>query len=490
MNIADVPQPDRLVGPDEMAGEWSIGILLLEELFDDKGLQALRARRPLHPAVRLYDILRQLIDDPSSVPQDQHLQMATAVSRLFLDRATWLPDHPKSGFLATAIPDAKSRKMVLSRVADPGQFDDVMAELHCWGWLRKQGWSADLVEEESEPDIRITAPVTTSAEVKRIRVETSTNRVQDVIEKANKQIKRVRPDGAGVLYIYISREEGRAALDDRVPNDVDAHLSRVRRRMASGQCRSVGVVVVMWDDVMIMADRLDLLMVVTRRRSIAVPHSNPRGPVPAELVATRPEASVVLPIAFSGPREVGLKTIRQSDIRFSEPYRQTLEAGSGLDPAHIVEIVREPDAEVVIKGGEGSARFLTRRIQAPASDSLAVVMINDSDDGLDVTAALRIFGPPELLTYLSADPLDAFRRALDDYGIMLKLNGRIAKLFEYERVHGDFRLEGVGGRPEAAIMSAFVKMNDSGLGRWAEVRWAFAVDLDRYRAVLTRNLRP
>jgi hypothetical protein len=158
------------------------------------------------------------------------MRAAHAISSLLLDRLTWATGEIEKDILSR-IPDPAARLQVRNRINDPEQFGDIMAELFVWGWFNQSGFEADLGEEEGKPDIAVRPPVDTSAEVKRLRYRTPPRHVRSVLQKANRQIKRARPEGVGIVFVHVERSGSRASLDDRAPSDVQPYIDEAIREL-------------------------------------------------------------------------------------------------------------------------------------------------------------------------------------------------------------------------------------------------------------------
>ena len=261
------------MGDDAIVSWISVHLKQLGQMFGDEGLTRLRGRSPRHPAVALYEVLLAMEASRATARWPDEYEQVAAVATLGLDFSTWAPQPPYDDFWSFL--DPETRDWTLGMLAQADQFEDAMAELFTWGWLRSEGFNARRVNDEGESDIVLDHDDPWRCEVKRIHVGTPAERVARVVTKANQQIKKSDPDSAGTLFISLARAPTRAAFDDRIPNDVEPYISAVNDALRRYH-RSVAQVVVMWDDVMILGDRPDPVLYAFRRRSVAVEHQSPR----------------------------------------------------------------------------------------------------------------------------------------------------------------------------------------------------------------------
>jgi hypothetical protein len=73
---------------------------------------------------------------------------------LMLDRLTWA-NSEGAGSVLNQIQNPKARRRVVQTVKKAAQFDDTIAELTFWGWLRQTGFDAELREDDGLPDIYV-----------------------------------------------------------------------------------------------------------------------------------------------------------------------------------------------------------------------------------------------------------------------------------------------------------------------------------------------
>lgn len=258
--------------------EAAAQIDILSAMFRDEGLEQLRARHENHPAVVDYINLARLAESPRSTDLES---MAASLATMLFDRSNWAEIPDGDDFWLALVGNPSLAVEFAERIEDPDQYRDSLAELFTCGWLRTEGFDAELEPGPSMPDICIdTTEGPVWAEVKRIRTSSQPQRVADVMAKANRQIKVPNPAGAGVLFLSFARLDGSTGTDDEPPPDVSPFLDLVSRRLQSGQLRSIARVVASWDDWIVRQPSRDAVVFTLRRRSLVFDHDYPRAPLP------------------------------------------------------------------------------------------------------------------------------------------------------------------------------------------------------------------
>jgi len=248
-------------------------IEILERMFADDHLDSLRSQVPAHPAVRTYDYLSAAAEN--RFRWEDAREIARAILTMTIDGATWARPPTSSDFWSL-IEDTRARDLVRSRIWNPEAFGDVVAELFYLGWLKTEGFDAELVEREGLPDIRVrTDRRNLWAEVKRVRIGTKASSIRKKLAKANQQIKNADPKGAGIVFVSLARPDG-ASGSDEVPGDMQRYVDEVERQLASGYTRSIAQAIVTFDDWLEPTERPGAKVFFSRRRSIVVNHPTPR----------------------------------------------------------------------------------------------------------------------------------------------------------------------------------------------------------------------
>lgn len=221
-------------------------LFILELVFEDPRLKALRKASPRHPAVERYDLLTQLRSE-RSYDWSKAEMTAQSLSSMLIDQSTWATASSTDFFIS--IGDDEARLQLRQRLRSQVAFGDAVAELFTHGWLRSEGFAVDLFGAEGLPDLRITrSDSVVWADVKHLRPGSSLGRVRDHIKKANKQIRRVDPDGSGIVFLKLGRPTGATGTSGKPPPDIQPLLDQAIRQLHSGHTRSVALVVAFWDD--------------------------------------------------------------------------------------------------------------------------------------------------------------------------------------------------------------------------------------------------
>lgn len=263
------------VGKFAEAADYALKVL--EALFDDPGLRRLRQRQPLHPAVLRYDAMSATRQGCVRWPDDKDRITLAGVAAL--DALDMRHADTKSAWDLVAEPEAL--RQIKTRLSVPEKFLDQFAVIRCWSMLSGLGIQARLVERDGFPDIRIDLGSDESwIEVKRIRLGTSFERVRRVLSKANRQLKKASPEAAGLVYLEVSQPIQVTGLSDAVPADVSQCVAETKREFGSGRSRSIGRVIVAWDDLAILGQPPEFTMFVFRGRSVVLDHPSARSVPP------------------------------------------------------------------------------------------------------------------------------------------------------------------------------------------------------------------
>ena len=253
---------------------------LLESLFDDPGLARLRSSNATHPAIVRYEALLAVLEHRAmSWPGD--IERIGQAGAAVLDVLDFGVGEREGAWLKVAEPEAL--RQIRTRLDRADKFADQLAVVRCWILLREQGISAVLIERKGYPDIR--AQVDNNdvwVEVKRIRVGTDASRVRKVLAKANRQLKTAVPASSGVVYLEVSRPVEVSSLSEEMPEPVQTCLHEVERELGSGNSKSVGKVVISWDEMSFLGTPPGLVLMALRRRTVSRDHRSPRSVPPLE----------------------------------------------------------------------------------------------------------------------------------------------------------------------------------------------------------------
>ena len=473
--IADVP---------EAIGEAELGMQRLEEIFGGAaGLEELRKRSPEHPALAQLAGLRRVVEAAGIGTWPNEIGDFELYSEVLIDSMSWAPAPPYKDVFAEL--DENTRGWVVPSLRDPNRYEDVMAELYFWGRLRHGGHSCGLVEDEGMPDLVICqSGDPRHLEVKRIHVGTKPTRIAEVAKDANRKFKRADPDGAGTLLVSISREPGRARLDERVPNDVAPYVEAARLALHPGQLRSVGEILISWDDFLTLGAFPDSVLHSFFRRAVRIEHPEPRSR-PLLLEEDSVGVTVVSGVrwpdtdGWQAPSTPATPARRFGEMVVTELFRQTSELHEGIRPGHAMEVMREPDCIVGRKlEGLGEIYLATRRSELMGGSVLLVFAGRRSAAEIEVQAAFRLADDGNLPAEIEFDPNAAFQLVLERFGREVRIGDRSGRLIERLRAPASAAVSW-GGRGSVILYAMGRRDSDS-----VDYGWVFAIDVDRYRSFL------
>ncbi len=313
-----------------------------------------------------------------------------------------------------------SKCHVLARVQNPDQYNDTMAEVFYWSWIRSKGLNAELVELEGHPDIRIDAVDSTSTwvEVKRIRLGTSPARMRRVIKKANRQLRAADPNRSGVVMISIERAAALAALDLAVPADISPYIEEARRELVGQFGSHVAKVIVLWDELAIDVAVGSAISYRLRRRCTVLAHRSPAS-VPAvknDDLAVKMSTDITMRwpesldhLTGHGPR------LGYGSWVVGPGFREFNASTDGVRPHHAISAAMDFHAEYRhhLRSG-GTVSFITRRITAVRRPHTLLLIASDLSDGRrEIGEAYKLYDDDLALTL---DPLRAFLTFVERYG--------------------------------------------------------------------------
>ncbi|HMG40784.1 MAG TPA: hypothetical protein VK611_05615 [Acidimicrobiales bacterium] len=399
---------------------------VLIAMFDDPKLDRLRARTPSHPAVLQFDSIEQYLDQGLLYPDESGMvrELATAM----LDEDYWIaPSDPDDHW--SFIDDRRARDSVRSRIADPDQYHDTMAEVAYWSWLRSRGLDCHLVEDEGLPDIRLDDfPEPVWVEVKRIRLDSTPRRVRQRISKASHQISNATPQNSGVVFISIDRAIVRVALDDKVPSDIEAYAAEARRQLGSGS-RHAGVVILTWDDLVIDGVPGSEISYELRRRSLVLEHPNPASTLPITPTTISPSTRVSMTVSLLELGQVSSVGPRLShgDLIAGPGFRDFNAHVDGVRAEHAITAALNPDAEyqyVLERSTKLSQSIVTRRVITTTHPYTLLIFVHEiAGKRFELGHSYKLYDDGGSLG-LSRDPLRAFHVLIHRFGALFGLRMR------------------------------------------------------------------
>ncbi|HYI79534.1 MAG TPA: hypothetical protein VEW67_01580 [Thermoleophilaceae bacterium] len=513
----DSSESDQQIEPDWQGSGvelFSTQRRLLEAMFSDGGLGDLRSSDPLHPAVLRFGALGEMVREGERIAFPfQHLAIVEGL-RQVIDTANWAPEEITDDFWSF-LDDDDVRIKTTAALRDAGQFLDTLAELSIWGFLRNAGLEARRVEEEGLSDIVIDegGDAEVRGDVKRIRRSSAVSRVGEVIQKANKQVKKSEPQGGGAVFILLDVPLRAAPSDDGVPQVV-SHYAREARAAIRQHNSSINHVVLVWDDYVTHGNFPDPVMYALRRRSIVLEHSAPR--VSARLHAQQLEigqtlVTTIKPDPAPRPRQDppgllrALRLITTSDQQLGRIGEFAMEpglsdagaAGIVIAKRHVRNTLDAPDAVAIHYILELTSAVIVKRVRTATVDFVLAVLASWDDRKAQwrVSDAYKLFDEEDALDRLASDANEAFVAVLERYGCWLKVGNVVARWFPeitaqlpddqpptWDYVMAMLRNLGEFDRaPERARMPCSMMVSPE---NQLTARGVYMTDLDRYHAAV------
>ena len=475
------PPLRRFPGSSDIKAELVSQIALLEAMFDDRGLVALRTRHPHHPAVRRYDNLVAGLE--VSPDEDVERRRVQDLAQGLVDRATWADDPSVRPFWPTTIPDVSQALHIQRTIDDPEQYDDATLELFVWGAVRLAGIAAELQERDGEPDVRLPGPPQPGwLEVKRIHLGAVPHRARRVLSKASRQIRKVSPDEPGTAYVFIETAGETAAFDDAIPSEVDQYVAEIQRTLGSSDDNHVGRVIVGWDDFMVLGHSPDPTLYAVRRRAMVLKR--------VSAVTTSRAIDWLRVFGFTttmwlrptGPAAGRPKPIVTPTLVVGDLFHDRNNWPGGIRVAHARRVLASPDGvvEVPMAGGDMKAVMVTKRVDATGvSHVILLIGYRRKDGPLTLTDGFRLQGTETELHTYATDPETAFHELLRRFGLPVSIDSGQGQLFHLQVVaKAPLTLSVLDAGNGPFAIAAFIR---SSLGLF-EATWVYALDDAAYRA--------
>jgi hypothetical protein len=503
------PDFDEAVGPSEMVGKaarpgqafgWGLALLRMEEptelaragleefralaerhvarleaMFGRKGIQPLRRSCPDHPAVRQIAALKQFAAT-GVVAYGAELKELGEIATMQIDQRMWpLPasdDDPWS-----FLPSERLRSEMKRRLREPGSFGDTLAELYVWARLRDDGFDVSLTEHEGTADLEIRRQdAIVFGDVKRVRLGSSPATVGSALTKANRQVKRsAGEEAAGVAFISITRPTERAALDDRVPADVQVFLDELRGELAGSQNRSIAAAIVYWDDIVVV-EREAEMGYFFRRRATVIRHSNARGRLAIAADDLTPTAWFGVGVRWPLPDEthwadLPVPTPRARGSVVATPaFQQMNQRPIGVRAEHAIELFSNPDKMTMLPG---NVVLATRDIAAtPEFTLLGIASIRE--DKTQISMVFKLYGVPR-----KGDPESLLGIFLSRYGLPVRVGDSVASLHPAVPAPNDGALVVIDNPPAEGFSHLVAEMGEAGP---RTLHCVFGFDAGRYKA--------
>lgn len=263
---------------------------ILERLFSPGWF--LEAKQKNHPAYLRWALCKRIIEQEGAIQFPEQKEELNKIGRILLDSYILVAltegdiQQLKLGQIDLYGDDAVQKK-IRSRISSPEQFEDLMVELYVGAWHKTENHAVEPIEKDGYPDLRIESPdinIPIFIECKHLWTN-SKNKIQQVIKKANKQIKKATEDigtpscGVAVLDVSVPATVGQVE-NDTLSNKLQDMIDVIQSALNGQRYRSVKSVIVVWDDYMIMGEPPDRTLVAFRRRYKRISHKDVTTVVP------------------------------------------------------------------------------------------------------------------------------------------------------------------------------------------------------------------
>jgi len=478
-----------------LADEAESKARLIERMFEDHGLNVLRSKSPLHPAVQRYDRFKALVQSGNGLTYPDEIDLLRDLLSMAIDFSV-VPFLAQTESFWSFIPSEAARRRLAALIQKADQFEDVLAELYAWGWFIQNGDDAEIVERSGHPDILVRPSGRDQfwVEVKRIHLGTASKRVRSIIAKASKQIRSVDPEGAGVVLISVSTDLMSAALDDRVPAEIAAVISEAQRSLNSHDDKSAARVVISWDELQITGEPPDETIYTAFRRSVILDHHAPRRliSIPISDIHMRTNATTQLTWSPSIPQSRTLLPISARDVEVSKEFRKKNEFVEGIRAVHAIEAMRNPDEWQVFAVDDSREMEIivaTRRITRTSPAHTLIVLSFRQRNGRPVVfAGYRLYDSTVEDEALAKHPISAFATFLERFGADISVNGLVSRFLPAVIVKGvnpEIITIGIVGS-RSGDMNCFGKAFLDGGEPYSLVQWAYCVDTVSYHTMLAK----
>jgi hypothetical protein len=286
-----------------------------------------------HPAQYYLQQLKSL--GKETMPASDSL--CSAVAQALLDRVTWAVYPPED--IWEVYGGEEVRRLLQPRLVDPGQYFDAMAELRLCGQMQQAAERRVRFDCcAGRPDLYLAGAVgKVWIEVKHLRPASRHPRLDKIVYKAGKQLKRATGGGgSGALHISVGRPAEWTAEDDDPHSYLVDHLSRAI--LVPARNRSVAQAVISWDDYVVLSGDRGTFLLTPRRRARVVRHPAPRMPaaIPDEYLSV----AGVGPLVMSPSDPVG-KVEMPTDVAPHRSLARKL-ARHGLKWQNVARSLRQP----------------------------------------------------------------------------------------------------------------------------------------------------
>lgn len=329
--------------------------------------------------------------------------------------------------------DGAVQKKIRSRITNPEQFEDLMVELYAGAWHKTEKHAIEPIEKEGYPDLRIrisNTKVPVFIECKHLWT-LSKNRLQEVIKKANKQIKKaIKEMGTpsyGVVILDVSAPIAAGQVEnDNLPPKLQEVIKTVQATLGGEKNRSVGTAIIVWDDYMLMGNPPNATLSAFRRRYRRISHKNPVLAVPENLPLF--EGYTTTYWLHWIPRKQPIK-----EYVFSELFKKECQDKFHISQTNVIEAIQKSaKTESVIFNGQKELIFFLRFI--PSERDLYMLVCAERElQSLVIYWAFKIFTDLCKEIHLLS-PIQLLARFADTYGLPVTIGNLTSKFIFTHRI--------------------------------------------------------
>ncbi|MDQ6894439.1 MAG: hypothetical protein M3167_17410 [Acidobacteriota bacterium] len=436
-----------------------------------------------HPAAIRWRLAHKILRQGGSIRWPLQLVELPLLARMLLDSVTLVTvtggilEHLTLGDIG-GFGDQQVQVQLRSRIADERQFEHVMVELSLAAWYSSQNYSAIPIQRGGWPDLRISLEqmaVPLYVECKRIQHSTE-NRLTKEVREANSQLRTVDEPSSGSAFFHLADcSPPIGEVSDAIPDRVISAASVIRRALAGEKNRSVGAVVLTWDDYSLVGTPPERTSVVLRRRFMRLDHEDVEGvrslPISQPLFTG---VTLMLGLDFDTTL-VGVDTMVFTDLmkECEKWFRFTKE--------EVVEAFKNREKTEPFDLGEGTNCFLFAAPSALQLGTWNLVLATRIDNGLRIDLALRV--PKKLVESCEfLTPLEMLERLAVVYGCNLTFGGFAGRFISRRSIvipHLETTTGIIGidmPKDHPVLQSMFVRFEPRGYGLVVKCALAFALD--------------
>jgi hypothetical protein len=454
---------------------------ILERLFPDKWFDL---PRPNHPAYRRWKLCDDILKHGGAIRYPEQKESFAELARLVLDAAVFVTltegdmNQLKVGSL-DLYGDNAVRRFIQTRITEADLFEDVMVQLAFGAWHKSEKHVVTPSEKEGFPDLEISIPPYTTPfvfECKRVKSGTK-NKIRKVITKANAQIKVPGKVVYGIATVDVSDVVGTLQVEnDEVPSIVTQVASFARSALGNEFNRSVGAVILLWDDFLTYGKPPEKTLIAFRRRYMIIRHPVPLLEVP--LNAPLFNGYTVEYTVSWEPRP----DFNRYALEFRDLYTKESKQEFNISPEEAADAIRKNNRyqRIVLEGGKSV--FLFAYIPPKKNDAYLLVYANEEGDKLVVMWAFMISTSlcPEIHLL---SPLQILERFAGQFGLPLRVGQLESKFILAHRIEvtGSAKVFEIVNPENHDFMTCFLlRIDKVDKHSFANCRLMFCIDKPQY----------